>query len=147
MVQPSAPGHRVELRHANTLAFCPRTTVRNAAPDAASSSWPVGNGAPGDQPAAAIDTRKASIDSAAMSGPRRPKARRTTVAFISRPVTGGPSSRCRAGGSAPSATAERVSVQRSIARICRTPRASGNRPPDSAHTTKGVSSATLSVRW
>ena len=53
----------------------------------------------------------------------------------------------RVGSSAPSARAGRMSVPMSRARICSTPSASGNRPPDSAQTTNGVSSATLSVRW
>lgn len=41
-VQPSAPGHTVELRQAKAFAIWPRTTVRKAAPDAASSTSPVG---------------------------------------------------------------------------------------------------------
>ena len=38
VVQPSDPGHRVELRHAKALAVCANTTVMKAAPEAAMSS-------------------------------------------------------------------------------------------------------------
>ena len=40
-----------------------------------------------------------------------------------------------------------MSVPMSRASTCKTPRASGIWPADRAHTTNGVSSATLSVRW
>ena len=48
--QPSEPGQRVEERQAYAFAVCAKTTVMNAAPDAASSSSPVGNASPGAQP-------------------------------------------------------------------------------------------------
>ena len=83
----------------------------------------------------------------AMAGPMMPKARRSTVLLSSAPVTGGRVRTSRAGGSAPSAAAARVSVPISMASTCSTPRASGIWPPDRAQTTKGASSATLSVRW
>lgn len=82
-----------------------------------------------------------------MVGPNTPNARTSTVRFISFPDTGGPSSRFGLAGSAPNATADKVSVPMSSARICSTPSANGNRPPDTIHTTNGISSATLSVRW
>lgn len=70
----------------------------NAAPDAAARCAPVGNGSPTRQPSAISDTRKAVRVRTASRGPSSPKARRNTVRFISRPCTGGPSSRCLAGG-------------------------------------------------
>ncbi len=59
---------------------------------------------------------------------------------------GGPSITRVPGGSAPSASAGSRSVPMSRHSTCSTVSASGMRPPDSAHTTNGVSSATLSVR-
>ena len=147
VAQPRAPGQREEDRQAKAFAVWAKTTVMKAAPDAAARSWPVGNGSPGRQPSAIRDTTKATRVRTASSGPSTLKARRSTVLSISRPRTGGPSRMCLAGGSAPSATADRVSVPRSSAMICRTPSARGNWPPESAQTTNGVSSATLSVRW
>ena len=147
MVQPSAPGQRVVLRQAKASADWASTTVMNAAPDAAAIAAVSGHGVCGPHPCATIETTNAAIVATATVGPSTPNARRTTRRFISLPCTGGPSSRWALGGSAPSATADRVSVPMSRARICRTPSASGKRPPDSTHTTNGVSSATLSVRW
>ena len=58
---------------------------------------------------------------------------------VEQPARHGRAGRARGGrgGSAPRATAESVSVPMSRARICSTPSASGNRPPDSAQTTNG----------
>ena len=50
VVQPRAPGHWVELRHANAFATWASTTVMKAAPDAARAMSPVGNGRPGLHP-------------------------------------------------------------------------------------------------
>ena len=146
VVQPNAPGQRDELRHAKALATWAATTAMNAAPEAAARAWPAGKSSPGLHPAAANETRKATIDRPASSGPSRANALRSTVVLRRRPETGGPSRRWAAGGSAPRATADSVSVPTSRARICNTPRARGKRPPESAHTRNGVSSATLSVR-
>src|SRR5690606_28528979 len=51
VVQPSAPAQRVELRQAKALAVWAKTTVMNAAPDAAARSAS-SNGSPGRHPTA-----------------------------------------------------------------------------------------------
>ena len=109
---------------------------------------PSGNGSPGRQPAATKrdeegDHRQRRLDRAEHA--ERP-AEHGAVEQPARTRAGG---RARGGPAArPRARRPRsVSVPMSRARICSTPSASGKRPPDSAHTTNGVSSATLSVRW
>jgi len=54
-----------------------------------------------------MEVKIAPLLNVASKGPRSPNARLSTVSFIRRPLTGGPSSRWRAEGSAPRATAER----------------------------------------
>lgn len=79
LVHPSAPGQRVALRHANALAACPITTAANAAPDAASSAWPVGKWSPGRQPATTSATTNAVTSITAST----PNTRRSSAAACS----------------------------------------------------------------
>jgi hypothetical protein len=77
--QPSRHGGSVALRHAHALAFCPSTTARNAAPDAAYNVVPDGKASPGRQPPTMKVTKNAAIETAASVGPSRPNARNATV--------------------------------------------------------------------
>ena len=92
--------------------------------------------------------RRRPSTTAASVGPSTPNARRRSARSMRCAAhAAAASSGSGVGGSAPSASAGSRSVPMSRARICSTPRASGKRPPESAQTTNGVSSATLSVRW
>ena len=116
--QPSDPPRgRVELLHANAFAVCARTTTTNAAPEAAARAIPEGNGAPGRHPNANNEAKKAPISKTASVGPATANARIATTLSSNRPRTGVVDVSAPAtGGSAPSATAEKVSVARSSTR-------------------------------
>ncbi len=106
-----------------------------------------GRGAPHRHPPANSTAVNAPSDSTASAGPSTPNARPSTAPSIKSPDRAGPPWCAGSGARRRARGPGSRSVPMSRARTCSTPRASGSCPPDSAQTTNGVSSATLSVRW
>src|ERR1019366_6746842 len=145
--QPSFPGQRLALRQAKAFAICPATTAVKAAPDASNKGVPDGKGKPGLHPANESAARNASIPTMDSVSPSTPKALNSKNRSTRWRPCGGCASALGLEGLAPRATAGKMSVPTSKQSTCKTPSAKGKRPSERAHTTKGVNSATLSVRW
>ena len=110
------------------------------------SGEPTPTGSPGLQPPSRRTTKKAASTSAASIRPSHTQAR-TSIARLITPSEAGRGGRAMRPGSAasrPSASAGRISVPRSIARICITVSGSGTAPPESAKTRNGITSG---VAW
>ncbi|AUI60388.1 hypothetical protein BKN51_20775 [Amycolatopsis sp. BJA-103] len=127
------------------MASSPSTIAVNAVPDAAASN-PASDTSPNHHPPTRSTIRNAAIAIRASADPRTPKARRACLPSMREPPRAGPAIVRLFGGSAPSATARSRSVPMSRGSTCSTVIASGVCPLANAHTTNGVSSATLSVR-
>ena len=139
---------RTVLRQAKALASLAEHDGGERGAGRGEQRGPLGNGSPGRQPAATSDDEeRRHLDDGLDRAEHAERAAEQTRGRAGGAGSGGCSSTCAAGGSAPSASAGSMSVPMSRASICSTPSASGKRPPDSAQTTNGVSSATLSVRW
>ena len=139
------------LRHSYAFTVWQTTIAANTIVESTAWSGPLwGRPSPGPHPMRTAAPRGSiAIERTASTAPRKANARRTVKRSSRRSVRDlGSACMTRSpAGSAPRATAFMRSVPMSSASICRTESMSGIVPPDSAQTTKGASSATLSVRW
>ena len=137
---------RVVLRQANALAIWPRTMAANAVPEA-QRAVPGSGVAPAPAAVHQHDDERAS-DMARLGGPEDAE-RATQHGAVDQPAA--PAARRmmpRAAASAPERERRAACRCRCRGRAPAAPRwRAGTCPPDSAQTTNGASSATLSVRW